>query len=171
MGWRQDFSNPTGEPASLPAPLVALEPFPPAPEVGCVFFLLSETTLPGAAVGPGPPGLSATSWPLRPLSPQHCVSGCSNPYPVPPCPPSPLRQSQSLAALRGGRRRALASSLPCSTEQPTSYQRPSSLYLLPGRPTIRDEPVSLRQGRDVIWEPADGEDGRLGPQNNHLVGA
>ena len=82
-----------------------------------------------------------------------------------------LSVSQSLAPLRGGRKRALATSLPCSMEQPACYQSPSSLYLLPGRPTIRDELVSLRQGRDFIWELADGEDGRLGPQNNHLVGA
>ena len=29
----------------------------------------------------------------------------------------------------------------------------------------------LRSGRDLIWEPADHEDGRLEPQNNHLVRA
>ena len=174
MGWRRDSSNPTGEPASLPAPLAALEPFLPPPEVRCVSFLLSETTF------PGPPWAQALlvfqqhSWPPRPLSPQHCISGCSNPYPTltqSPLAHRHLSVSQSLAPLRGGRKRALATSLPCSMEQPACYQSPSSLYPLPGRPTIRDELVSLRQGRDFIWELADGEDGRLGPQNNHLVGA
>ena len=28
----------------------------------------------------------------------------------------------------------------------------------------------LRKGRGFIWEPADQEDGRLAPQNDHLVG-
>ena len=39
------------------------------------------------------------------------------------------------------------------------------------RKADESETKVLGQGRDFIWELADQEDGRLVPQNNHLVGA
>jgi len=46
---------------------------------------------------------------------------------------------------------------------------PSSLCLLHDRPMNPREEV-LRQKETLIGEPADREDGRLVPQNHHLIG-